>query len=440
MSKISKTKSQSKKSPVPGYKFIKEAAGIEEYELTSNGLRVLYQERPNTGIVTSNITYLVGAVDEEKGESGLAHMLEHMLFKPTTFDKEAKIQEGGAMRFERETGCILNANTWRDRTTYYFSYPVEHLNRALGIEAERMTGVILNDKELTPEQNNVLSEFDMYNGDPHFALAVQMTSTAFHSHPYGHETIGYREDIEDYNPTKLERFYRNYYRPDNATMMVIGDIDRKGALDAVKKHFGKIKRYTGKIPRNTAREPVQEGLRRVEIVRPATTQIASIGFKHDGYGTDEWFSAYLLLEVLTGGPESILQKKLIDTGKVSSLNTMLEPTKETNLATLSATLPPGQTQADIEKEILDTVRSLSVKEISSLVEKTKARLLTDELFAREDSMKVCSELTEYVAAGDWTLYEKMIDQLNRLTAKDVADTASRLFDEKNLTIGYFIGK
>ena len=440
MSKKNKTKSQTKKSPVSGYKFIKEVGGIEEYELTSNGLRVLYHNRPGTGVVTSNITYLVGAVDEAKGESGLAHMLEHMLFKPTTFDVKAKIHEGAAMRFERETGCILNANTWKDRTTYFFSYPVEHIDRAIEIEAERMTGVILNDKELTPEQGNVLSEFDMYNGDPHFALAVQMCSTAFHSHPYGHETIGYREDIEDYNPEKLERFYRNYYRPDNATMMVFGDVDRTNALKTVKKHFGKINRYTGEIPRNSAREPIQEGTRRVEIVRPATTQIASIGFKHAGYGTDEWLTTYLLFEVLTGGPESILQKKLIDTGKVSSLDTMIEPTRETNLATLSATLSPGQKHTDIEKEILETISGLTSKEITSLVEKTKARLLTTELFAREDSLQMCREMTEYVAAGDWTLYVKMINQLKKLTAKDAVKTAKRLFDEKNLTIGYFIGK
>lgn len=440
MSKKSKTKSQTKNASVPGYKFIQKVANIEEFELTSNGLRVLFQERPDTGVVTTNITYVVGAVDEEKGESGLAHMLEHMLFKPTTFDKQAKIQEGGAMRFERETGCILNANTWKDRTTYFFSYPTEYMDRAVEIEAQRMTGVVLNDKELTPEQGNVLSEFDMYNGDPHFALAVQMVSTAFHSHPYGHETIGYREDIEDYNPEKLERFYRNYYRPDNAVMMVIGDIDRKSALETVKKHFGKIKRYTGEIPRNTAREPKQEGIRRVEIVRPATTQIVSIGFKHEGYGTKDWLATYVLLEALTGGPESILQKRLVDSGKVSELSTMIEPTRERNLGSLSATLSKDVSHQEIESEILEIARNITTKDVTALVEKTKARLVTDELFSRQDSLQICRELTEYVAAGDWTLYAKMLKELQKITPKDVVSLAESLFAEKNLTIGYFIGK
>ena len=101
-------------------------------------------------MVTTNITYLVGARDEERGVTGVAHMLEHMLFKPTETDVKKGIKSGKSMQFERETGSILNANTWKDRTTYYFSYPKELLNEALQIEAERMNGVILNDKELEP--------------------------------------------------------------------------------------------------------------------------------------------------------------------------------------------------------------------------------------------------------------------------------------------------
>ena len=115
-------------SPVPGYTFIKKAGGIKEFQLKSNGLRVLFVPRPGTGVITTNITYLVGARDEARGETGLAHMLEHMLFKPTVFDKKAG-RDSGAMHFERNVGCILNANTWRDRTTYYFSYPIEHFDR-----------------------------------------------------------------------------------------------------------------------------------------------------------------------------------------------------------------------------------------------------------------------------------------------------------------------
>lgn len=438
MSKTASTKKQTKS--IPGYTYVKTVAGVEEHILKSNGLRVLYHNRPDTGVVTSNITYLAGAVDETLGESGIAHMLEHMLFKPTTFDKKAKIPAGSAMQLERDTGCILNANTWKDRTTYYFSYPAQYLNTALRIEAERMTGVILNQKELTPEQGNVLSEFDMYNGDPYFALSVQLVSTAFLSHPYGHETIGYREDIEDYTPERLQRFYTNYYRPDNAIMMVIGDIDRKTALTTVKQQFGNIKNPTTPIPRHHIREPKQEGTRRIEIVRNSQTNIFSLGFKHAGLGTVEWLTTSVMLNVLASGPESIFQKLLVDTGKVASIDSSQEPTKDTNLAVVHFTLATGQNHAEIEQLVLSTIKKLTLPDIQTLVKKVKANMLTDELFSRSSSMQIAQELTEYVASGEWENYAKTPDQLKIITPKMIIDCMQTSFLPDNLTIGYFIGK
>jgi len=439
MSKPANTKKASPKN-IPGYTHVQTVAGIEEYVLKSNGLRVLYHHRPDTEVVTTNITYLVGAVDETLGKSGLAHMLEHMLFKPTVDDKKAKIANGSAMKFEREVGCILNANTWKDRTTYYFSYPAQYLDTALKIEAQRMTGVILNQKELGPEQKNVLSEFDMYNGDPYFALSVQLVSTAFLSHPYGHETIGYREDIEDYTPERLQQFYTDYYRPDNAVMMVIGDIDKKTALETVKQQFTTIKNPATPIPRHHIREPKQEGIRRVSIERSSTTNILSIGFKHAGLGTIEWLTTSVMLNVLTSGPESIFQKLLVDTGKVASIDSSQEPTRDTNLAVMHFTLASNQSHSEIEKIVLDTIAQQLVADITKLVKKVKANMLTDELFSRTSSLQIAAELTEYVASGSWENYAKTPDLLKAITPKMVVESMKMQFKPENLTIGTFIGK
>lgn len=438
---MSKKHSQSQnRLNVPGYTHIRTVAGVEEYVLRSNGLRVLYVQRPDTGVVTTNITYLVGARDEKRGETGIAHMLEHMLFKPTVYDKERGVEEGSAMRFERETGCILNANTWKDRTTYYFSYPKAYFDHALKIERERMDGVILDHKELAPEQGNVLSEFDMYNGDPYFALAVQMVSTAYHSHPYGHETIGYREDIEDYTPERLERFYRDYYRPDNAVLMVIGDIDRTVALKGVRAVFADAQNPPSEIPRFTIREPKQEGVRRVCITRPSTTNILSIGFKHTGFPTDEWFTTAIMLDVLASGPESVLHKLLIDSGKASSIETTLEPTSEENLALINITLAPGQLHDEVESFTLSIIRTLTNEVVAPLTKKAKMNMLTDELFARTHSLKIAQELTEYVSSGEWERYAETPEILRRITQKHVLAALQRSFIESNLTIGHFIGK
>ncbi len=431
-------KSNPAKSTFPGYTHVRTVHDISEYRLKKNGLTVLYKHIPETGVVTTNITYRVGAKDEITGETGLAHMLEHMLFKPTKQDIKKKI-DSGAMQFERETGCTLNANTWQDRTTYFFSYPREHFTRALTIEAERMVDVVLTDKEFLPERNNVLSEFDMYFGDPHFALNQAMMATAFHSHPYSHETIGFRHDIEAYTPAKLERFYRNFYRPQNATMMVIGDIDEKTALAEVRKYFEHLENPATPIPRIVATEPKQEGMRRVSVVRPSSTNLLILGIKHAGMPQKEWFTMSTLLAVLTDGPESVLHKALVDTGRVTSVEGSLNPGADMNMASLTITLAPGTTHEEIEAEVRALIEGLTASVITPLMKKVIARTLTDEYIARTSSLRIAMELTEYVATGDWSVYFDTEKVLKQITAKDLLTLVKSNFDESQLTIGYFIG-
>lgn len=438
--KVSIESGNTKHGVIPGFRTIQKIGEIEELQLTSNGLRVLYLQRKDTGVITTNITYLVGARDEARGETGVAHMLEHMLFKPTAYDNKHRIGDGSAMHFERTTGSTLNANTWKDRTTYYFSYPKTYFEETLRIEADRMQNVILTDKVLKPEQGNVLSEFDMYNGDPHFALAVQMCSIAYQSHPYGHETIGYREDIEDFTAEKLQRYYDTYYRPDNAILMVVGDVERNIALTAIKKHFGSIKKPSTAILRNHTREPRQEGLRRINVVRPSSMNIVGIGFKHTGFPGRDWFITSVMLDVLAGGPESALYRFLIDQGKAADLSSTLEPTSEENLGSLEITLAQNNTHADIESLVLSTIKSQTTKSIDSLVKKSKAKMITSELFGRTESLHIVHELTEYASAGHLKAYIMTEEILKSITTKDVLECMKRSFEEKNLTIGYFIGK
>jgi zinc protease len=302
-----------------------------------------------------------------------------------------------------------------------------------------MNGVILTDDSLAPERSNVLSEFDMRNGDPDFALAAAMAGTAYHSHPYGHETIGYREDIEQYNAVSLERFYRLYYRPDNAVMMVVGDVDEKTALTKVKKHFSTIQKPTVAIPRFHIKEPKQEGLRRVTVRRPSELNIISFGMKHGGFPSEEWFTASALLEVLTSGPESILHRALVDNGIATSVYGSLEPTGEENIGSLSITLASDSTHEGVEEMVRVIIDRLNSKTVTPLLKKVKAKLLTDELFARDSSLRITDELTEYVASGNWTAYARTPDILDRITVKMVLDAAQTLFDDTTMTIGYFIG-
>lgn len=418
------------------FKFIKTIEDISEYELKSNGLKVLYKKVADTGVVTTNITYLVGARDESVGETGVAHMLEHMLFKPTKSDKSTK-KEAGAMRFEREVGAVLNANTWKDRTTYYFSYGKEHFTRVLGLEADRMRNVLLVDSEFQPERTNVLSEFDMYNGEPEFALAVQIVSTAFHSHPYGHETIGFREDIERYTTEKLQRFYNHYYRPNNATLMVVGDVELKTVLDEVAVAFEKLEAEPSVSNRIEVVEPKQEGLRRVEIVRPGTKNILAIGIKHAGFPKLEWFETMVALKLLAGGADSLLQKALVDTGLASSVTYSQEPTKDTNLATLFVSLSDKSNHQEMEAKIFSLISDIKEDWLKKQLRTVITRSINSELFNRDSSLDIVAELTEYVASGDWSAYFETEKMLRQISVKKIQKRLDDMFKTNNLTIGTY---
>jgi zinc protease len=435
---MSKERKKPGKDSNGAFQLIKKYNDIKEYRL-KNGLTVLYKKIDGTGVITTNITYKVGARNENIGETGVAHMLEHMLFKPTKQDLQKKI-DSGAMEFERQTGCILNANTWKDRTTYFFSYPKEHFTRALEIEAERMHDVVLSDKEFQPERGNVLSEFDMYFGDPHFALSVSMVATAFQCHPYGHETIGFREDIEEYTTSKLQNFYTKFYDPANATLMVIGDIGEKETLTEVSRIFGSLKTNGGVEHRPGIREPKQEGLRRIEIERQALSNIVGFGVKHEGFPSKEWFTTMLLFAILTDGQDSILYKKLVDTGLSPKIDTVLEPTEEQNLGILFVTLSKKATHERIEKLVFEAIAELTPKNIALQYKKIQQKILTEELIGRESSLKIAMELTEYVSAGAWERFFDTEAIIKEISAKDIVAQAKALFDKKQMTIGHFIGK
>ncbi len=421
------------------FKHVKTVKDIKEYELNSNGLRILYKHIPDTEVISTNITYLVGARDEGVGETGIAHMLEHMLFKPTKFDLERKI-DSGAMNFEREVGCILNANTWKDRTTYYFSYGKEHFKRALTVEAERMMDVILTDKEFQPERTNVLSEFDMYNGDPKFALSVAMVSAAYFSHPYGHETIGFREDIEAYDTEKLQNFYSRYYRPNNATLMVVGDIDLETALKEIAKTFSHLKPEPKVNERLVIKEPKQEGVRRIEINRPGTTNILAIGAKHGGFPSKDWFETAVIFDLLTEGKNSLLQKSLVDTGLASEVSHSLEPTRDNNLGLIFVTLTKKIDHAEMEKQIKKIIAKISTADIKQQLKTIIARSVTSEIFHRDSSLDIVGELTEYVASGDWSAYFDTEKTLKSITTKDIKQRLLTMFADDNLTIGVYKSK
>ena len=427
----------SKKNFKKFFTLLKEVENIKEFSLKSNGLRVVYLHIPDTGVITSNIVYHVGSRDEMPGETGLAHMLEHMLFKPTTFDIARK-QSGAAMVFEREIGVLLNATTSKDRTNYYFSYPKEHLSRALRIEAERMNSVVLTDKEFLPERTNVLSEFDMYNGMPEFALEKNMLGAAFMSHPYGHEVIGSREDIESYTTKKLGRFYETHYMPNNATLIVVGDVTEDTLFEEVYTSFSSLQSKV-LLPKAIINEPTQEGIRHISIERPSTTNIVAIGIKHPGFPSREWNETVALLKILADGPDSILHRALVDTGKAAQVHSLFDTGCETSVAMILITLSAPKKHQTILDEALTLINSVRKEVLAAELKKTIAQIVDTEPFSRDSSFKIAAELTEYVAAKNWPAYFETEKSLREITPAVLVKRRDTLFNRTQITTGFFIG-
>ncbi len=420
------------------FKLIKKVEDVSEYELKSNGLRLLYKYIPKTEVVTTNIIYLVGSKDESYGETGLAHMLEHMLFKPTKKDRKLKRKDAEAVLFDKETGSVTNANTWVDRTSYYFSFPKEYFSRVLALEAERMVNIDLSDKEFQPERNNVLSEFDMYASMPEFLLNVAMLGSAFSAHPYKHETIGFRGDIENYTVEKLQRFYQRFYCPNNAFLVVVGDIDLETVFKEIENNFAKIPANKDlEKERRHIVEPKQEGLRRVWVEKEGVSNIISLGVKYAGFPSIDWYSAMIALKLLAEGQDSLLSRELVDTGLATKVNFSMSFTRDPYLATLDIYVADKFKLEEVEEKALSLIRNVSETWLKKQLKPILARTISGEVFSRDSSLDVAEDLAEMAVMGDWTTYFTTEKVLKSLTVKKIKTTITDLFTERQMTIGIY---
>jgi len=430
MSKKRKTSfKRVQKALVPGVQEIRTKKTITEYLITANKMGVLYVHIPGSPTVTTNIVYRVGSQHEVRGETGLAHMLEHMLFKP--------LKDKSALTWKdlEEKGAILNANTWLDRTSYFFNMPKKYLGHMLEVESKRMQEVDLRDKEFIPERTNVLSEYHMYDNRPEAALDRNMVSTAFQSHGYKHETIGFKEDIESYTTEKLQHFYDENYSPQNATLIVAGDIDEKELLSTIKKYFGQIKNKK-ELRRHISSEPPQEGQRKIVLERETPVRFMQVAFKGPAFLDKDWLPLYVGLNYLANGNTSILYKKLVETKKASSVSAILYPTQDPFLINFEIYATESTPYIKIEEILFDTIFNVIKKEIpKAKVVELREQVYAEELFSRDGSYSIASNLVEYVATGDWTKYFDDLERTRKITREDIQSAFRKYLVPSRSTIG-----
>jgi len=407
--------------------------GITEYRL-ANGLKVLLFPDPSKSTITVNVTYLVGSRHEGYGESGMAHLLEHMVFKGTP--RHPNIPQELTTR-----GARPNGSTWYDRTNYFetFAASDDNLRWALDLESDRMVNSFIAEKDLRSEFSVVRNEFERGENDPSGVLVDRLLSTAYLWHNYGKSTIGSREDIERVPIGNLQAFYRKYYQPDNAVLTVAGRIDEAKTLAWVDEFFGPIKRPTRVLQPTYTVEPPQDGERHVVLRRVGDVQVTAAGYHVPAGAHPDFAAVQVLTDALTNEPSGRLYQALVETGKASSVGGFALSLKDPGYVLFVADVLKDKPLADATTTMLGVLDGLKAAPVTAAeVERAKNKFLKffDQTYNNSD--RVGLGLSEYIAKGDWRLWFLSRDMMEKVTADDVNRVAAAYFKPVNRTTGLFL--
>lgn len=407
--------------------------GITEYKL-DNGLRVLIFPDPSKATVTVNITYLVGSRMEGYGETGMAHLLEHMAFKGSK--KHPNVPEELSSH-----GARPNGTTWYDRTNYFetFSATDENLKWALDLESDRMVNSFIAKKDLETEFSVVRNEFERGENNPSGVLEERIWSTAYLWHNYGKSTIGSKEDIEKVPIENLQAFYHKYYQPDNAVLTIAGKIDEAKTIALVNEYFGSIPKPTRVLQEPYTVEPVQDGERSVELRRVGDVQVFACGYHIPNGVHPDYAAIDVLNDVLTNEPSGRLYKALVETKKATSTYGYAMAMHDAGLTIYSADVLKEKSLNDARQAMLNVLDSLKFQPVTEEeLSRAKTKLLTDIELMFNKSDRVGLTLSEFIAQGDWRLVFLYRDNVEKVTAEDVNRVAKTYFKSSNRTVGTFI--
>ncbi len=407
--------------------------GITEYKL-DNGLNVLLFPDNSKPTVTVNITYMVGSRHEGYGESGMAHLLEHMMYKGTEKRKEI-IPE------LRAHGAQFNGSTWYDRTNYFETMPAteENLRYGLELEADRMIHSRVSRADLDSEMTVVRNEFEIGENNPESVLQERVMSTAYLWHSYGRSTIGARSDIEHVPIPRLQAFYHMYYQPDNATLVVAGKFDDAKTLAWIKEIFGAIPKPTRELIPTYTEEPTQDGEREVVLRRTGDIQAVDMMYHTPAGSHPDAAPLEVLAAILGETPSGRLYKALVETKKAVAADGESLDLHDPGVIEFTARLRKDGSLDDVEKTMLGVIDGV-VKEPPSKdeVERAKARLLKNIELAFNNSQQIAINLSEWQSMGDWRLQFLFRDRIKNVTPEDVARVAKLYLKPSNSTIGRFI--
>ena len=418
-----------------GIQRVTSVEGITEYRLP-NGLRVLLAPDETKPSTTVNITYLVGSRHEHYGETGMAHLLEHLMFKGSknfpgnTIDSEFK-----------RRGMQMNGTTWFDRTNYYetFTASDDNLDWALRMEADRMVNSFIAKADLDSEMTVVRNEMESGENNPGQILWEKMAAAAYQWHNYGKSTIGARADVEGVRIENLQAFYRRYYQPDNAVLTVTGKFDAAATLQKIANYFMPIARPARELTPTWTREPVQDGEREVALARVGDIQLVGTLYHVPAGSHPDTAALSLLSYILGDAPSGRLHKALVERGKAASVSAWNFELAEPGYMTFFVQLTKQQSRSEARKILVDVVENLARKPITQAeLDRARVALLNGFEKTLNDPAHFGVGLSEAIALGDWRLFFLGRDRIEQATLADVRRVANAYFKASNRTFGQFI--
>jgi zinc protease len=405
--------------------------GVSEWRL-ANGLRILLVPDRALPTVTVSIHYHMGTAVEGAGEAGLAHLFEHMLFKGTTTRNNlwAELHDHGAQ---------MNGWTWVDSTQFYETLPASdaNLDFALDLEADRMVHSRLLQGDLDKEFSVVRNEFEIGESSPLRVLRDAMLSAAYRFHGYGRPTLGNKSDIEKMPVEKLRDFYKRWYRPDNATLVIGGRFDDKHALAEAQKRFGALPRPLQPLPQRYTVEPVQDGEREVVVRRAGDVGIVGLIYHGVAASADDYAAEMALADILAHKATGRLQAALVDTGLAASVETAEWPWAGPGVLQLFARVRKEQSLERARDKMLAVVEKLGDVHQEE-VERFKRRFSKQSQLEIMDAAELSQDLGEWDVRGDWRLFYWLRDRVQQLDAAQVNAFARGHLKASNRTLGLFI--
>ena len=416
-----------------GVQKVTSVEGITEYSYP-NGLRVLLFPDPSKPKVTVNITYLVGSRFEGYGETGMAHLLEHLMFLQTKTRSNIKKELV-------DHGADMNGTTGFDRTNYFETVNAtdENLRWALELEADRMVNTKMEKAILDTEMTVVRNEFEMGENNPGRMLTQRALETAFTWHAYGHLPIGNRSDIEKVPIERLAAFYRKYYQPDNAVLIVAGKFDEAKTMGWIAELLGAIPKPQRVLDKTYTLEPVQDGERFVTLRRVGDVQGLLAVYHIPAASHADAEAIEVLSGVLGEAPSGRLYKALVETKKAASVNSDTLELYDPGLIIAQATLRQDQSIDEARDIMLKTIEGAATQPpTKEEVDRVKTRLLKNVELEMTNSQAVALDLSEALGDGDWRLMFLGRDQLKAVTEQDVARVAKAYLKPSNRTLAEFL--